>query len=138
MLPSPLPLVQRSPSSLLSPWLGIRRLDRSRFHRAFSVNDPLGREETRMEVDRDKAREALRQLDQQLESLAEQETLPRKKRPAPPPFLGTARLLFTVDSVRITAIFFLASHVGCGQPRGLLFSRCAFCFRGSCCCCSTM
>lgn len=105
MFPSPLPLVHRSPSSLLSPWHGIRRLDRSRFHRAFSVNGPLGREENRMEVDRDKAREALRQLDQQLESLAQQETLPRKKRPVPPPFLGTARLLFTIDLVRIKAIF---------------------------------
>ncbi|WOL07690.1 hypothetical protein Cni_G16437 [Canna indica] len=56
-------------------------------HRSFPVIGAAGREEAPpFEVDRDKAREALQQLDQQLENLAQQQALPKKKRPSPPAF----------------------------------------------------
>ncbi|XP_020092979.1 uncharacterized protein LOC109713349 isoform X3 [Ananas comosus] len=46
-------------------------------------------EETGFEIDRQKAREALRKLDQQLQSLSQPESLPKKR---PPPALPVRRL----------------------------------------------
>ncbi|RZR91499.1 hypothetical protein BHM03_00019610 [Ensete ventricosum] len=97
MSPSPPLLVHHRAALLASPLnaafsfniVGARGPARRRAHRRlFTSISAVGGEETRFEVDRSKAREALQRLDQQLESLAQQETLPKRKRPSPPP-LGT-------------------------------------------------
>lgn len=41
------------------------------------------KEETQFEIDQEKAREALQKLDQQLQSLSQQESLPKKRPPSP-------------------------------------------------------
>ncbi|KAG1368746.1 putative Cytochrome b [Cocos nucifera] len=41
------------------------------------------KEETQFEIDREKAREALQKLDQQLQTLSQQESLPKKRPPSP-------------------------------------------------------
>ncbi|CAL9052589.1 unnamed protein product [Musa banksii] len=94
MSPSPPQLVHHRAALLASPLnaafsfniVGAPGPARRRAHRRlFTAISAMGGEETRFEVDPSKAREALQRLDQQLESLAQQEALPKKKRPSPPP-----------------------------------------------------
>ncbi|XP_072987018.1 uncharacterized protein [Typha latifolia] len=52
-------------------------------------NASMEKEETQVEIDREKAREALQKLDQQLQGLSQQESPPRKR---PPPAVSEPNL----------------------------------------------